>query len=99
MLDLIHTVLWLLVAAFAVLCLLVMFLLPLLQREHGPWVVYRVAAEGSGTIEFRALVGPMEWVSALRMAYFWSSQTAAELEANRFLADVAPLSRFLKEGE
>jgi hypothetical protein len=61
------------------------------REEVGPWVVTRV---GIGGREFRALVGPMEWVTTVRMAFHWSSQTAAELEARARLADVAPLSKF-----
>lgn len=97
MTNLIPIIFWTSIGAIALAFIIALIRLRV-PRERGPWLVCRVAADGSGGVEFRALVGPLEWVSNPMMAYPWSSQTAAELTADRHLADVVPLSRYVGKG-
>ncbi len=97
MTDHLPIILTIVVALPFIVALLAMFLLPMFKhREKGPWMVCRVAADGSGEMEFLSLYDDMVlWSKKPEQAYQYRPLSMAKKEADAFVADVAPLSRFM----
>lgn len=70
-------------------------------REVGPWVVCRVAADGTKGMEFlmpaKLIDGKVLWTKDPLKATHWVKFDLAEKVADLLLADVSPLSRFTGE--
>ena len=91
---------WLIVFAsvVALVCLIVAGVARwFVEEDEGPWVVYRVAADGSGGVEFYVGIRndpSMEWTKSFDQCWKWHVKHDVELTASAYHADVAPLSRF-----
>jgi hypothetical protein len=73
-----------------------------LTRERGPWVVTRVSADGSGGVEFEyahLLGGGTAWTTNVFKAKKFGNIEWAKVSAEKLLADVAPLSKFVEGGK